>query len=107
MVGGIEPKLKKVFLKVFPSIRNVDFKKNRDSFENWDSLNHLQLVSEIEAVFGINLEMEEIAGIEKLVVVGITVSTTNVLFWVKNELEAESLQYAPHAKTPSATLATV
>jgi len=66
MVGGIEPKLKKVFLKVFPSIRNVDFKKNRDSFENWDSLNHLQLVSEIEAVFGINLEMEEIAGIEKL-----------------------------------------
>ena len=61
----IENRLKKIFLKIFPNLHDLDFKKNRDSFENWDSLNHLQLVSEIETTFGIILEMDEIAGIEK------------------------------------------
>lgn len=65
MSKEIESKLEKIFLKIFPNLKKFDFKKNRESFENWDSLNHLQLVSEIETVFGINLEMEEISGIEK------------------------------------------
>ena len=65
MQKDIEPKLKKIFLKIFPNLKELSLNKNRESFENWDSLNHLQLVSEIETVFGISLEMEEIANIEK------------------------------------------
>lgn len=65
MSKEVEKKLKKIFSKIFPNLVDVDLKKDRNSFENWDSLNHLQLVSEIETSFGINLEISEIAGIEK------------------------------------------
>jgi len=65
MEKDIEFKLKKIFLKIFPNFNDVNLHKNRDSFENWDSLNHLQLVSEIETIFKIGLEMDEIANIEK------------------------------------------
>lgn len=63
----IRIEVKKIFLKIFhdsnPS--TFDFNAQASSFENWDSLNHLQLVSEIEGAFNINMEMEEIAGISK------------------------------------------
>ena len=62
-IKNIENSVKKVFLKIFPSELKKDsfnLKKTQDSFQNWDSFSHMELVAEIENEFGINLEMEEI-----------------------------------------------
>ncbi len=63
----IENKVVQVFLKTFGNInvKTFDLEKSRNDFENWDSLAHLQLVSEIESEFGINLAMDEIVDINK------------------------------------------
>lgn len=63
----IEKNFKKIFLTVFQNIDsgNFDFGKDRSEFENWDSLTHMQLVSEIESAFNVSFEMDEIAVINK------------------------------------------
>ncbi len=46
--------LKKIFLQVFPEIEeNFSLNKPQAEFENWDSLAHLHLISEIENVFNV------------------------------------------------------
>jgi acyl carrier protein len=62
----VREKVKKVFLEVFSDLgeNDFDFSKKQDSFENWDSLAHMQLVNGIEAAFGIQLAMEEIVEIQ-------------------------------------------
>lgn len=62
-----EDKLKAIFLKIFPNLKNDEFdlRSSRNSFENWDSLVHLQLVSEIESAFGMSFDIDEIIAIEK------------------------------------------
>lgn len=66
MENKIDTKLKKIFLNVFQDLKDADFylNKPRRDFENWDSLSHLQLVSEIESAFDIRFEMEDIIEIE-------------------------------------------
>lgn len=58
-------KLIEIFTNIFPSLdsKNFDFQKNRADFENWDSLTHMQLVSEIESAFKISFDMDEIVDI--------------------------------------------
>lgn len=60
-------KFKEIFLKIFQNMdkNDFDFNKDRSQFENWDSLTHMQLVSEIESAFGVNFEMDEIVDINK------------------------------------------
>lgn len=60
-------KLKQVFLKVFQNLneKDFDFNKERSSFENWDSLTHMQLISETENSLGINFEIDEVIEINK------------------------------------------
>lgn len=65
MSNSNKEKLEKIFLDIFQDIKNFDFDKDRSEFENWDSLNHMQLVSEIESQFKINFEMDEISEINK------------------------------------------
>ncbi len=67
MSPHLEEKLEKIFLKIFQNMDKKEFSidKGRNYFENWDSLTHLQLVSEIESVFKISLEMDEIIDIQK------------------------------------------
>ena len=66
MEKEIKEKLKEIFVKSFNcNLEKFDFNQSRSEFENWDSLGHLQLVSEIENVFNLNFEMEEIAEINK------------------------------------------
>jgi len=59
-----EEKIKEIFVKIFPEI-STDFDLNRDQsdYENWDSFTHVNLVSEIEDQFSIELETDEIISI--------------------------------------------
>ncbi|MCR4768696.1 MAG: acyl carrier protein [Bacteroidaceae bacterium] len=41
--------------------QNIDINSTQDSLENWNSLRHLNLVSELEDEFDIELEPDEIA----------------------------------------------
>lgn len=63
----VEKKLKKVISEVFtsPGDKSSDLERDRSEYENWDSLAHMQLVSEIESSFDISFEMDEIAEIVK------------------------------------------
>ena len=59
-----EDKIKEIFVKIFPEIVD-DFDLNRDQsdYENWDSFTHVNLVSEIEDQFNVELETDEIVSI--------------------------------------------
>ena len=59
-----EDKIKEIFVKIFPEIVD-DFDLNREQvdYENWDSFTHVNLVSEIEDQFSIELETDEIISI--------------------------------------------
>ncbi len=61
-------KIKKIFLETFKEIKekDFDFNKDRSEFENWDSLNHMQILSEIESAFEVNFEMDEVININKI-----------------------------------------
>ena len=48
-----------IFKRTF-DLNEVDENISRENCEKWDSLNHLNLVVEIETAFKINLEPEEI-----------------------------------------------
>jgi acyl carrier protein len=59
---------------IFANILGVDESKITDSiaynsFEPWDSLKHLQLVSEMEEAFGVQIEMDDIIAMENFKVV--------------------------------------
>jgi len=60
-------KLKEIFLKFFQNIKEDDFSfdKDRFQFENWDSLTHMQLISEAESIFEVNFEMDEVVDINR------------------------------------------
>ena len=61
----IRAKVKKVFLDVFGITEDrFGFEKKQDDFEVWDSLAHMQLVSGVEAAFGLQLGLEEIVDIQ-------------------------------------------
>ena len=72
-----EDKIKEIFIKIFPEIVD-DFDLNREQagYENWDSFTHVNLVSEIEDQFNIELETDEIISIS---------SATSVLELIKKK----------------------
>ena len=59
--------VKKVFLQIFPDLKrnSFNFAMDRSKFENWDSLSHMQLISEIENAFSLSFEMDEVVEISK------------------------------------------
>lgn len=67
MKSDIGKKLTEIFLSNFKDMSAEDFSldKDRSEFENWDSLTHLQLVSEIETAFSVSFDMDEIVEIQK------------------------------------------
>ena len=59
-----EVKLKDIFVKIFPEIENdYDLNREQSDYENWDSFSHVNLISEIEDQFNIQLETDEIISI--------------------------------------------
>ena len=45
---------------------DLSYESSMDEIEEWDSLNHLRLVSEIEESFGIEIPFDEIKNIQKV-----------------------------------------
>ncbi|MBI2099179.1 acyl carrier protein [Candidatus Uhrbacteria bacterium] len=62
----IEDGVKKIFFEIFQNLSEDKFSLGtlRREFENWDSLAHMQLVSEMENVFGVRFEIGEIVDVE-------------------------------------------
>jgi acyl carrier protein len=59
----MKERLINVFKKVF-ELENVDETISKENCEKWDSMNHLNLVVEIEFEFNISLEPDEIGKIK-------------------------------------------
>ena len=59
-----EQKLRNVFLDVFPELED-DFKleQPKTDYEDWDSFTQLELISGVEAEFGLNFQIEEVVKI--------------------------------------------
>lgn len=54
-------RIKEIMSKVFNvAIEDINEQSSRETIENWDSLNQLNLVVELEEEFGIELTPEEI-----------------------------------------------
>ena len=48
---------------------DINDETNNETVEKWDSLNHLRLVTALEAEFGVTLTMEEINGMSSYPVI--------------------------------------
>ena len=61
MFKDIESNLFKIFAKVFGLIDNsINMSTSQENLENWDSLNHILLIVEIEKKFDIKFKVGEI-----------------------------------------------
>lgn len=71
MKDNFDPKLiddvNQVLFEVFPSIReNLCDDLTADDVEEWDSMNHLNLVMGLNTKFGVSLDFEEVFMMEKV-----------------------------------------
>ena len=58
-------KIKKVFCDVLgASESEINNETSYDSFEPWDSLKHLEIISKLEEEFDIEIEMNDITAME-------------------------------------------
>jgi acyl carrier protein len=58
-----------VLKKVFPDLENIHNELNKDDVPEWDSINHLNLIIELEDEFNVSFssdEIQEINSIEKI-----------------------------------------
>ena len=61
MYKDIESNLFKIFAKVFGLMDNsINMSTSQENLENWDSLNHILLIVEIEKEFDIKFKVGEI-----------------------------------------------
>ena len=62
----IESGVKEIFKNVLAELKEkeVALDKKMDEFESWDSLSHMELVSNSEEKFGVTLEMDEIVELD-------------------------------------------
>ena len=65
MYKDIESDLFKIFTKVFGIIDNsINMNTSQENLENWDSLNHILLIVEIEKTFNIKFKVGEIGELD-------------------------------------------
>jgi len=43
---------------------DIDEDKRREEFDSWNSMNHLRLITAVESIFGVQLSMQEIGGVD-------------------------------------------
>ena len=53
-------KIREIFKLAMGSEVQVDMDTNKDAIGEWDSINHLNLIVELEGAFNLGLSMEEI-----------------------------------------------
>ena len=62
MYKDIESDLFKIFAKVFGLMDNsINMSTSQENLENWDSLNHILLIVEVEKKFNIKFKVGEIS----------------------------------------------
>ena len=63
----ITSNLKSVFQKVFEE-NNITITREltADDVENWDSLRHIQLISEVERAFGVKFKLREVMSMKNV-----------------------------------------
>ena len=61
-------KVKAAFLRTFPNTKEDSFREDMppEDIEEWDSLSHMTLVSEIEKEFGVTMEIDEISEMDSV-----------------------------------------
>jgi acyl carrier protein len=65
MSSGIDKKLKDILAKVLLIDKSkIDDEMSRKSVEEWDSMAHLMLVSEIESTFEVTMDDDDIMEIQ-------------------------------------------
>ena len=65
MSSSSENRLKEIFAKVFLIDEDdIDDKLSRKDVEEWDSMGHLMLISEVESAFGVFINDEDITKIK-------------------------------------------
>lgn len=60
-----EKRLKEIFAKIFLKDENeIDDKLSRKDVEEWDSMGHLMLITEIESAYGVFISDEDMTKIK-------------------------------------------
>ena len=64
----MKERINKVLKETFPSISTIEIDGDwgPDNIEEWDSLNHLNMVLALDQEFNITLEFDEVLSIEKI-----------------------------------------
>ena len=60
-------KLNEIFKNAFQEEVNLTMSSSKETLSNWDSINHLNLIVELESELNINLAPEEIENITSVV----------------------------------------
>ena len=59
-------KLNEIFSDVFDEEITVTPETNADDIEDWDSLTHITLISEVEEAFGMKFSMKDVLGMQNV-----------------------------------------
>lgn len=59
-------KLNEVFSDVFDEETTVTAETTADDIEEWDSLTHITLISEVEDTFGMKFSMKDVLGMQNV-----------------------------------------
>ena len=67
MSDSIEKSVTEVLIEVFPSLNgSLNYDWGPNEIEEWDSLNHLNLIINLNEKFNIEIEFEDVLSIEKI-----------------------------------------
>ncbi len=73
-------KIFEIFSEVFEiPLSEVNESMSQENFDNWDSIMHLTLISELEMAFDISLEPEDIENMNSLTTVQQVISSKKAL----------------------------
>ena len=64
----IKKGVKEAFFRTFPNLKDEEFgfDKTAEDFEEWDSLSHMTLISELEKEFSTSMEIDEISEMDSV-----------------------------------------
>ena len=66
-MGENKDKLFEIISKIFMiNKEKIDDNLSKDSVENWDSMNHLMVISELESNFNISIDDKEVVNIRNI-----------------------------------------